>query len=126
MPRPSIARLFDHVASQYRPDDTALGSMRERLGTLAPVTSFRCAVNRPTARLGDTGPGLTNVGERMVYVEVSVDLRPRDVLELTEGPEAGLRIEVDEQPTNVRGHHKEARCRIFAGDVPDDGGGSES
>jgi len=126
MPRPSISRLFDHVARQLRPGDD-LGSMREQVGTLAEVGTFRCAVNRPSARLGDTGPGLTNVGERMIYAEVSIDLRPRDVLQLITGPEAGLAIEVDEQPTNVRGHHLEARCRIFAGDVePADAGGGDS
>lgn len=118
MPRPRIARLFDHTARQWRPVEV-LGPLRERAEDPGIVATFECAVNRPTARLGDPGPGLTNVGERMLYAETSVDLWPRDLIELTAGPEAGLVIEVDEQPTNVRGHHLEARCRIFSGTLPE-------
>lgn len=116
MPRPRIARLFDHTARHWRPVKS-LGAIRIETTTFEDVGSFACAINRPSARLGDPGPGLTNVGERIVYAETSVDLRPRDVLEITAGPETGRRIEIDEEPTNVRGHHLEARARIFAGEI---------
>lgn len=119
MPRPRIERLFDHVARQWRPTQV-LGALREQVDTLAVVGSFPCAINRPSARLGDPGPGLTTIGERNVYTTTDVDLRPRDVLEITSGPETGRRIEIDEEPTNVRGHHKEARARIWAGELPDE------
>lgn len=120
MPRPPIAGLFDHAARHWRPVES-LDAMRETIDTPTVVGTFRCAVNRPTARLGDPGPGLTNVGERMLYVETSIDLRARDLIELTAGPEAGRILEVDEDPTNVRGHHIEARCRIFTGTLETDG-----
>lgn len=123
MPRPRIARLFDHTARLWRLAEV-LGPLREREDVLQPVTSFRCAVDRPGARLGDPGPGLITVGERYVYVETSVDLRARDVLELTDGPDVGQLLEIDETPTNVRNHHKEATARIYNGQLPDDEGAS--
>lgn len=125
MPRPSILPLLDHTARLWRPLE-GYGPLRERVDTLTETATFACAVNRPSARLGDVGPGLTNVGERFVYTETAVDLRPRDVLELTAGPDAGLRIEIDEEPTNVRGHHLEARARIWSGRLPSDEPGGES
>jgi len=115
--RPRIARLFDHTVTVWRPV-RVLGPFRVREDVLTPIATFRVAVNRPTARLGDPGPGLTTTGERMVYAEPSRDLRPRDVLELTAGPESGLRVEIDETPTNVRGHHLEARARLWSGQLP--------
>lgn len=118
MPRPGIARLFDHTATVYRLAKV-VGPLRERDDVLQPLTVIRCAVDRPGARLGNPGPGLTNIGERMVYVETSVDLQERDVLELTDGPDAGQVLEIDEAPTNVRGHHKEAGARIYAGALPE-------
>lgn len=126
MTRPPIARLFDHTARHWRPVK-ALGTLREELTTWQDVGEFACAVNRPTARLGNPGPGLTTIGERILYTEVTVDLRPRDVIELTAGPETGRLLEVDEEPTNVRDHHLEARTRIFSGTIgADDAPGGES
>lgn len=118
MPRPSITSLLDHTAKLWRPTK-GFGELREREDTLVEIGSFACAVNRPSARLGNTGPGLQNVGERIVYTEPTVDLRARDVLELTAGPETGKTIEIDEDPTNVRGHHLEARARITVVELPD-------
>lgn len=120
MPRPRIARLFDHTATVWRPVPS-LGTYRERVETLTDVGTLDCAVNRPTARLGEAGPGLVNSGERMVYLSADADIAGRDVLELLTGPEAGMLLEVDEAPTNVRGHHIEARARLWAGTLPDGG-----
>lgn len=117
MPRPRVARMFDHTARIWRPT-RSLGPLRERTDVLEQAGDFACAVTRPSARLGNPGPGLTTIGERMVYAETSVDLRPRDVLEILTGPEAGRTVEIDEQPTNVRGHHLEARTRLWSGTLP--------
>lgn len=126
MPRPPISGMLDHTARLWRPSKN-FGELRERRDTLIPVVTFPCAVNRPSARLGNTGPGLQNVGERDVYTEPTVDLRARDVLELLTGPEAGKKVEIDEDPTNVRGHHLEARARITVVVLPsEEGGGGES
>jgi len=122
MPRPRIARLFDSTARLWRPSP-GLGPLRERVDQLLEVETFACAVNRPSARIGMSPPGLRNVGERMIYTETTVRLRPLDVIELTSGPEAGLRLEVDEVPTNVRDHHMEQRARIWVGELPTDSSG---
>lgn len=125
MPRPPIDGILDHTATVWRKSE-ALGSMRQPSGAFVAVGSIPCAVNRPTARLGNEGPGLAPIGERDLYTRLDSGIQQRDVIQFTAGPETGLTIEVDEQPTNIRGHHLESKCRIWKGTLPDQGGGGES
>ena len=116
----SVLALLNHTAKVWRPSES-VGSMRTVLRGYTLSSTVRVAVNRAVAPLGDPGPGLTPEGGRVLYSIPGWDIRPGDVLQLTEGPDAPGQWEVDEPPTRPRGNHLELRCRAYAGKLPGDG-----
>lgn len=114
----SLADLFDTTIRVWRPT-VRVGTMREEKRTYAPTaelpTAPNAAVNRPQAPLANPGPGLAPVGSRRLYMAAGADVRPRDVLELADGPDAVAFLEVDAAPTAPRGHHVQLDCRVWNG-----------
>lgn len=115
-----IAHLLDHTANVWRPADT-LGALRANVRGYGIVAyPVAVGVQRPSALLTDVGPGVAPSGSRVIYADTGMNVAARDVIELTAGPDAPGRWEVDEQPTSPRGHHIELRCRAFDGKLPGD------
>jgi hypothetical protein len=113
----SLEGLLDHTARIWRPV-VSLGVVREEIRTFIPVALADCTVRRPSARVADAGGGLVSQGERVVYFEPEVILEPRDIIELTSGPDSPGLFEVDAPVTRPRGHHIEATCRLWLGKLP--------
>lgn len=112
-----IRHLLNHVAEVWRPTE-GVGALRAVERSWVKVSTMRAAVRRPTTLLADQGPGLSPAGERIIYAVPGWDIRPRDVVKITDGPDAPGLWEVDAPPTRPRGHHMEIRCRAFSGVLP--------
>lgn len=118
MARPSVAGMFDQNVRIWRPT-----TERSRLGVeertyFVNVPTTGAAVNRSTAPESDTGPGLTPTGSRRIYVGPDVDVQPRDLVELLDGPDGRQFWEVDQPPTKPRGHHTQLDCLTWNGTEP--------
>lgn len=110
-----LATFLDHDAQIWRPTVT-LGPRREEVRSYAKLGGeVRAGIRRPTARVGDAGPGLAPIGERVFYFQPEVDVEPRDIIELLSGPDAPGTWEVDSPPTRPRGHHVELTTRHWLG-----------
>lgn len=101
---PSISRLFDHTVRVWRPSRASDGLGVESRNYVLRST-LGAAVNRSTAPEGLVAGGLAPTGRRRMYFLPTVDIQPRDVLEIVSGPEAPGTWEVDEPPTRPRNHH---------------------
>lgn len=119
MARPNIDRLFDQTLRVWRPtiekSDLAVEEREYHV-----VSSLGAAVNRATDPEADVGAGLANVGRRRFYLRPDVDVRPRDVLEITVGSEAGGKWEVDQPPSRPRSHHTQVDCIAWHGNLPEE------
>jgi len=113
----ALVDFFDTSIRIWRPETTngRLGEEIRSYDVILEPAIPNAAVNRPTAPLGDAGPGLAPIGERRVYMAPDTDVQPRDVLELLEGPDAPQFLEVDEPPTRPGGDHVQLRCRLWQG-----------
>ncbi len=113
--------MFDHEVAIWRPTVT-YGDLKEEIRTFVQILAApgtpNAIVNRPKAPTLDTGPGLTPVGTRRLYMAPATEVLVRDLIELVEGPDAGMILEVDEPPTRPRGHHVQLDCRLFNGKLP--------
>ena len=117
-PAVSFAGLLDHTARIWR-RSVAPGRLREDVVTYTAQDELAaCTVRRPRAPISDIGPGFAPSGERVVYLLPGEDLLERDVIELVTGPDAGGTFEVNGPVTRPRGHHIEARCSVWHGDLP--------
>lgn len=125
--RPSLAHLFDHQVRVWRADVVAgtLAAERRIYAVLIEPADVNAAVQRPRARLspplGGLGAGLAVIGERVIYMLASEDVRERDVIQIISGPELAATPatwEVDAPPTRPRGHHLELICKAFHGALP--------
>lgn len=106
MARPRIDRLFDHTLRIWRPTPDANNRLGAEKRTYAiALSNVGAATNRPTAPVQDTGPGMQPIGARRFYLRPDIDIRIRDVIEITAGPDAGQTWEVDQPPTRPREHH---------------------
>lgn len=115
--RPSISGWFDSTIRIWRPvevKDTVGVEERE----YALHTTVRAAINRSRAPQADSGPGLAATGSVRWYGLASIDVLPRDVCEVIEGPDAGRTWEVDEPPVRPRGHHTQVDCVEWKGTLP--------
>lgn len=110
----SISHLLDHTATVWRRQRTTDAHGIVTTGYLL-VGTHQVGVRRPRDPITDTGPGLAPAGERVIYADADEDIRALDVVSLVAGPDMGTTVEVDGQPTRPRGHHLEARCRIWHG-----------
>jgi hypothetical protein len=121
----SINRLWNHSVRLYR-----LPAIPESRGTLGstskspvPVTALTTQFNaRPHQDWGgdltDRGPGEQQGTKRRWFLEKSIDVRERDILSVTSGPETGLRLSVESiaKPGRVQGvHHIEVMGSVWKG-----------
>jgi hypothetical protein len=116
-----FATFLNHTLTVWRPS-VQLGALREEKRKYTALATVPAAVRRPSARLGDTGPGLSEIGERIVYLESTVDVAERDVLQFVTGPDAPELLEIDSPPTRLTSSvttdtHLEVTCRFFAGPI---------
>jgi hypothetical protein len=118
----SVRHLLDHTGTVWR-IQRSLGALNAEVRTYVQVGQVPLGVRRRRAPQGNPGPGLTPTGTRVLYFEAGVDVRARDVVQLTAGPDAPERLEVDDL-SSPRGHHIEAEGRLWAGVLPGDGGAS--
>lgn len=115
--------LLDHQARVWRRSEI-VGALREAIRTYEVVvepTTANATLRRPRTRLGEGAPGLTPLGEARVYMPFGTDVRPTDVIELVDGPQAPGTFEVDARIVGPRGHHIEIDCRNFHGTLPEVG-----
>lgn len=113
----SLTDFFDTTIRVHRRTVTR-GALREEVVSYVPgpmPAGPNAAVNRPTAPLGDKGPGLAPIGERRVYMAPGADVQARDILELIAGPDAPQNLEVDEPPTRPGNDHTQIRGRLWEG-----------
>jgi hypothetical protein len=118
----SVRHLLDHTGTVWR-IQRSLGALNAEVREYVAVGEYLVGVRRRRAPQGNPGPGLTPTGYRVLYFEAGVDVRARDVVQLTAGPDAPERLELDDL-SSPRGHHIEAEGRLWAGRLPGDGGTS--
>jgi len=118
-----IARLWNHTVRVLR--EPGAEAARDTWGhvELAPVaigaapTGFNARPDQNwSGTLQDRGPGEQQNGMRRWFVDRGVDVRERDVLSVTLGPEAGLRLRVHSVvPVTAprRVHHIEVNVEVM-------------
>ncbi len=118
MGRPTVDHLFNSQVRvwRYGVEKDNLGAER-RVYTPDP-TLHGASINRSVAPSTDAGAGIAPVGRLRLYVRPDLVVEPRDVLQVVEGPEAGLNWEVDDPPTHPRGHHTQLDVIAWHGDLP--------
>ena len=114
----AFSDLLDHTVRVRRPTESYDNPLRVLERAYPVVGTYPAAVNRTKARIGDAGPGLAPIGDRVVYMEASADVEARDILELMSGPDAPEQLEIDRPPTRPRGHHTELICLFYRGTLP--------
>lgn len=112
-----ITGLLDHTATLKRPTEVSSGALADVVTTYPDVTvGLRVAITPPRLSLRDYGAGEQATGGADIYFEAGVDVRKRDVLVLTSGPEAGTNWRVL-SVTGPRNHHGEAAVEPFTGSL---------
>lgn len=116
--RPSIAGMFDSKIRIWRPTpETDAVGVEER--EYAPVAVVDCFLNRSRTPQVDVGPGEASVGALRWYGLPTIDVRPRDVCEVIDGPDKGRNWEVNEEPVRPKAHHTQVDCIEWNGKLPD-------
>ena len=120
-----ISRLWNHVVRVYREPDPE--SARDEYGHVelaplavgsAPTLSNARPNQNWSGNLQDRGPGEQQNALRQWFVDKAVDVRERDVLAVTAGPEAGINLRVlsVSKPANrVAHHHTEVNVEVWEG-----------
>jgi len=122
-----IRRFWNHTVRLYR-EPSALSS-RDGLGHVdllpepvgdAPESSNARPDQEWAGGLAQPGPGEQQVRMRRWFVDKALQVRERDVLVVTSGPESGVRLRVHSAVpvTHFRGvHHMEVVCEAWHGDL---------
>lgn len=121
-----IGGLWNHTVRLYR--ESSADEWGHTSGAVAPVGPAPTRMNaRPdqnwSGTLQDAGAGEQQAGKRRWFVAKGMDVRERDVLRVTQGPEAGtaLRVLSAVPVTTPRGvHHLEVNVEVFTGEMEDD------
>ena len=117
MPRPSIARWFDSKIRIWRPtSETDALAIEHR--TYEPVGEVGAVINRSTTITAEVQGGMNRNGSLRWYGRPNINIRPRDVCDIIEGPDAGNAWEVDAVPVHPRGHHTQVDCVEWHGTLP--------
>lgn len=117
MPRPSISGWFDSRIRIWRPTmaKDALGAEARLYSVLSEV---ECAINRSNATNALQDGGNATIGTLRWYGLPTIDVQPRDVCEIFEGPDSGTTWEVAGPPVHPRGHHTQVDCFEWNGKLP--------
>lgn len=117
MARPAIARLFDTKIRIWRPTSST-DSLAIEQRSYAPVGEVGAVTNRSTTITAEVQGGMERNGSLRWYGRPNINIRPRDVCDIIEGPDAGSQWEVDALPTHLRGHHTQVDCVEWHGHLP--------
>jgi hypothetical protein len=128
--RVSITRLYNHQVRIYRklPLLESRGPLGSTSKTPVAVTAIPPRFNALAdmnwgGALTDKGPGEMQGGKRRWFLDKALDVRERDILSVTSGPEAGQTLEVESvaKPANPRRHHHtEVIVDTWTGSLTDD------
>lgn len=123
----SIERLFNHSVRVYRLPDVieARGTLGSTSKVPEPVTSATTRKNARPDQSADLSGALVNLGpgeqlgsKRRWFLSRDLDVRERDVLSVTSGPESGLKLSIESvvKPTNPQiVHHIEVIASVWKG-----------
>lgn len=117
MPRPSISGWFDSKIQIYRPT-ASKDAVGVQENTYVPLAEVECAIDRSRSANTAQGGGNAETGTLRWYGQANIDVQPRDVCAITEGPDAGTTWEVDSYPVRPRGHHTQVDCVEWNGELP--------
>lgn len=114
-----IQALFDHQVRVHRPTESK-GALRDITKTYTAVgaapTTPNAAIVPPKLRLTDYGPGEQAAGSLEAYMAAGADVQADDVLDVTSGPEAPVKLRVL-SATRPRGHHTELQLEPWEGSL---------
>ncbi len=118
-----IAHLCNHRAELWRATAT-VDSLGDRIETWVPQVvpdGMNCRPNQAwSGSLQDRGPGEQQRALRQWFLLCGFDVRERDVLEITCGPEEGVLLRVESvTPTTDprRVHHIEVNVEVWHGSL---------
>jgi len=111
----SLPELFDHAAEVLRPGETR-DPFGDVLTTYPTVDTIALALVPPRMGIRDMGPGDVSVDQLEGYTDAHADLRARDMLRVTAGPESPSvwRVLGVRRP---RGHHAEFLAQRYEGPI---------
>lgn len=112
----SIASMFDHTAQIYKFAETVTGDHRAKVSGYTAGAVEQCALSNGGFDASDRGNGTRRDGTTVVYLSAGVDVARNDVLDVTDGPNAPIKLKVL-APSRPRGHHTECMCEPFAGSL---------
>lgn len=118
MPRPTIDHLLDTQIQIWRPikaKDTI--GVEER--TYAPFAVYAAVLNRAAMAEANVGGGLAPLGSLRWYGRPDINVQPRDICEIIDGPEAGKTFEINSPPVRPKNHHTQVDCIEWNGKLPD-------
>lgn len=115
--RPSIAGMFDSKIRIWRPTESK-DSVGVAERAYEPLLVVDCFINRGVTPEVDIGPGIAPSGAVRWYGLASIDVQPRDVCEVIEGPDSGRRWEVNQPPVRPKNHHTQVDCIEWNGELP--------
>jgi hypothetical protein len=119
-----MAHLWDHRAILYRatPTRDTYGDLVEAWAAQAVPAGKNCRADQGWGGdLTDHGPGEQQSTNRVWFLDKAfADVRERDVLSITEGPETGSKVRILSvtRPTNPTSiHHFEITGEVWHGDL---------
>lgn len=101
--------LYDHTVTVWRFRESESSTLRVKERRWAPVSGedgVRLSIQTRRESWDNPGGGQKAVGEYSGYGPPNLDILEGDVLEVYEGPEAPMKVEVD-SARRPRGHHTE-------------------
>lgn len=113
----AIEDLFDHEATIYTLSETTTVALRSRRNVYAEVAVEACAISPPRFGVRNEGAGARKEGSVTVYMRADVELKNGDVIVVDSGPNAPKTLKVIGDPDYARGHHTEAFCEPFTGEL---------
>lgn len=112
----SVDGLLDHVGDLYR-SATVSNAYGVSDDFARETAGLRAGVQRADATLRNTGAGDVSGGTHRIFFAASADVQARDVLDVTSGREAPVKLRVL-SVTKPRGHHVEAMAEVWEGALP--------
>jgi hypothetical protein len=117
----SLRRLLVSTATIWRPTQTA-DAFGDKPFTYTAGATVKCRVVPPKGTLEDLGPGEQPTGNVIGYFLPGAGVQIRDVIQITDGPEAGRRYRImdvaDQAKMTPTVHHVETVMEPFAGTLP--------
>lgn len=118
MARPRIDGMLDSSIRVWRPTESKgrVGQVDRSYTVFITTQAF---INRSVAPVAPVGGGLAPTGRRRLYIRPNLNVQKRDVIEIIGGPEIATTWEVDEVPSQLKGHHAQLDCIAWHGILPE-------